>query len=83
MNPIALLSGQPPLPNPQEFRRAKMYGFWCEVCTAAYTLFVPEGFSFEQAKACQTIRAVCVLANTRAIASGLKYHSECALSALC
>ena len=55
MNSIALLSGHPPFPNPREFRRAKTYGFWCEICAAAYTLFVPEGFSFEQAEACQKI----------------------------
>jgi hypothetical protein len=60
MNPIALLSGQPPFPNPREFRRAKTYGFWCEVCASAYTLFVPAGFSFEQAEACQKIgRYLC------------------------
>jgi hypothetical protein len=60
MNPIALLSGQPPFPNPNEFRRAKTYGFWCEVCRAAYTLWVPDKLSFAQAEACQKIgRYLC------------------------
>jgi len=60
MNSLAILSGHPPFPNPQEFRRAKTYGFWCELCSAAYILFVPQGFSFEQAEACQKIgRGVC------------------------
>jgi hypothetical protein len=60
MNPIAILSGQPPFPDPREFRRAKAHGFWCEDCKAAYTLFVPKAFSFEQAETCQKIgRDVC------------------------
>jgi hypothetical protein len=60
MNPIALLSGQPLFAASKEFRRAKTYGFWCEVCRAAYALYVPEAFSYKQAEACQKIgRAVC------------------------
>jgi hypothetical protein len=60
MNPIALLSGHSPFPNLKEFRRAKTYGFWCEVCLAAYALWVPDELSLGQAEACQKIgRNVC------------------------
>jgi hypothetical protein len=53
MKPIALLSGHSPFPNPTEFRRAKTYGFWCQVCLAAYVLWVPDELSPEQAEAWQ------------------------------
>jgi hypothetical protein len=45
MNPIAPLSGQPEFPDSKHFRRAKTYGFWFEVCRAAYALYVPDAFS--------------------------------------
>ena len=65
MNPIALLSAQPEFPDSKYFRRAK-YGLWCEVCPAAYALYVPETFSFEQAEACQKIgRDLCTKEHTR------------------
>jgi hypothetical protein len=60
MNPIALLSGYPRVPNSKDLRRAKTYGFWCEVCRAAYTLWVPDDLSFEQAGVYQKIgRGLC------------------------